>query len=500
MGAEIMKRILLAILLVSLAFPPLAVAASAASADSEAAADYNGYIVQLDLSEASLFSDRAQLPEGTEEIYAPEGLYLIQDIELVKQLDEAELLVYVEPNYIVELLDTPDDTALSSQWYLSAIGMDYVWDNSITGSGVRIGIIDSGVNAQHEDLQGANILTGRSYCEDKANGVEGNTEDDVGHGTFVTGIIAAATNNATGIAGIAPSAEIVPLKAFYKNDSGDTVGSTASVAGALLGAVDLYHCQVINMSLGVAVDSETLRNAVDHASKQGVILIAAAGNAGTDALVYPAAYGNVIGVGAVDSSQTVASFSQRNTSVFITAPGQTIYGLSASGNNAYKTGKGTSYSAPMVTAAAALALSVCPELTPEQFQHYLKQTAADLGKTGYDTSYGWGLLRVDRLLSALQNILVDTSDTARLSLWRSGLESGQTVLVAAASYTSAGQLLSVTTAQVAAADTGTLTATLQLTEQTQSDHIQIMILDPTTWTPLMAASAQPIAGSADEPS
>jgi subtilisin family serine protease len=423
-----------------------------------------------------------------EEIYAPEGLYLIQDIEIAQALDEAELLAYVEPNYYVELLDIPDDTALQNglQWDLSMIGMEYAWDNHITGSGVRIGVIDSGVNADHEDLQTATILTGRNYCVDTNNGVEGGTEDDVGHGTFVTGIIAAATNNALGIAGIAPDAEIVPLKAF-KMDRGQTVGTVASVSGAIWGAVDRYGCQVLNLSLGTNNDTKTLKNAINHAAKKGVILIAAAGNQGTDQLFYPAAYDNVIGVGAVDCDQDVAWFSQRNATVFLTAPGKDLYGLSS---YTYGTGSGTSYAAPIVTAAVALALSVAPDLTQEQFQSLLQQTAEDLGDDGYDTSYGWGLLRVDRMLDALQNFWVDDEDTSQLSIWRSGLESEQTVLVTAAAYSEAGQLLSITMTPAAASESGVLTTTLYDIRRTQAYRVQIMILDPNTWMPLLAEKSE----------
>jgi hypothetical protein len=144
----------------------------------------------------------------------------------------------------------------------------------------------------------------------------------------------------------------------------------------------------------------------------------------------------------------------------------------------------------MVTAAAALALSVSPDLTPDQFQALLMQTAEDLGDDGYDTSYGWGLLRVDNLLVALQNYWVDTSGTAQLSLWRSGLESEQTVLVIVASYSEAGRLLGITMTQATTSASGMLTATLQIIQQTQAHHIQIMVLDPKTWVPLKAASVQ----------
>jgi hypothetical protein len=146
-------------------------------------------------------------------------------------------------------------------------------------------------------------------------------------------------------------------------------------------------------------------------------------------------------------------------------------------------------------AAAALALSVSPDLTPDQFQSLLMQTAEDLGDDGYDTNYGWGLLRVDNLLAALQNYWVDTSGAAQLSLWRSGMESEQTVLVTVASYSEAGRLLGITMTQATTSTSGMLTATLHIIQRTQAHHVQIMILDPRTWIPLTTASTQLIAST-----
>ena len=110
---------------------------------------------------------------------------------------------------------------------------------------------------------------------------------------------------------------------------------------------------------------------------------------GDDALQYPAAYPEVIGVGAIQLSGQVASFSRQNAGVFLTAPGQDLYGLSTAGPDAYKAGSGTSYAAPMVSAAAAVALGLDPDLTAEQVGTLLRETTEDLGEPGYDWTYGW---------------------------------------------------------------------------------------------------------------
>jgi subtilisin family serine protease len=279
---------------------------------------------------------------------------------------------------------------------------------------------------------------------------------------------------------MAPDVEIVPLKCFSEQG-----GKVSAVAQAIFDAADLFSCQVLNMSFGMETDSEALRSAVRHAAEQGVLLVAAAGNNGTTGLRYPAAYTQVIGVGAVDSGKAVSSFSQRNDSVFITAPGQDVYGLSITGPNAYQTWRGTSFSAPMVTAAAALALSVEPELTQAAFENLLRETAEDLGAAGYDTEYGYGLLRVDRLLSSLRNSwdMAWTDDALSVSLRQEEIAPNTPVLAAAASYDSEGRFLGATMVEQATDAQGVLT--LRLPRPSASAVLwQIMLLDRKTYAPL----------------
>ena len=134
------------------------------------AAESSGYIFRLEES-AVVLSDGGGLPEGVEEVYAPEGLFRTDDAGLVQELEEAGLLAYAEPDWVVTLQDVPNDPGYinGEQWELSALHMEYAWNNGITGkqengTPVRIGVVDSGVFAAHEDLNGTAIISGTNYC------------------------------------------------------------------------------------------------------------------------------------------------------------------------------------------------------------------------------------------------------------------------------------------------------------------------------------------------
>jgi hypothetical protein len=175
----------------------------------------------------------------------------------------------------------------------------------------------------------------------------------------------------------------------------------------------------------------------------------------------------------VDSTGTVCSFSQKNDSVFVAAPGESLYGLTKNGG--YRTWEGTSFSTPMVTAAAALALSMDATLTPAQFRALLQQTAEDLGDAGYDTSYGWGLLRVDRMVRELQS---------HLTISQADLPESTAVKVVIAAYSSAGQMLDITIVEAETSEDGKLSFRQQVTLPEAAGSLRIMVLDDEGWQPL----------------
>lgn len=372
-----MERRMLAVLVaLALAFP-------AAQATEEPLHD--GYLFQMWETVATLY---AGLPEDIEPVLPEAGIYRAESVETVLRSVPEGSIAYIEPDYLVTLFDAPDDPRFTEQWGLSMLGAEAAWSIGLDGSGVRIGIIDSGLWAEHEDLAGAQIIPGHNYIDDS-----GDTSDEVGHGTFVTGLIAAQRGNGLGIAGLAPEAEIVPLKCFSSR-----TGRMSDIVKAIYGGVNDYHCDILNMSFGVDTPAQALADAIAYAAEQGVILAAAVGNGGTATMNYPAAYDSVIGVGMVDAQRLVAVNSQCNESVFVTAPGYQVLGLGTSTATPYKTGNGTSYACPYVSAATALLLQASPGLTRETLMEFLRFTAVDLGAPGYDTSYGHGLVSLPDLV------------------------------------------------------------------------------------------------------
>lgn len=481
------------------------------------AAEHEGYIIRLE-PRLSLFALRQELPEGMEEISGDQNLYRTVDESLIAELEEAGLLVYAEPDYPVYLLDVeepvpeepgltedpaseesvsedpvlPDDPALADgrQWNLTAIGMEAVWQRGLTGAGtdgtpVRIGIIDSGLYAEHEELLDANILQGVNLLAEKGTDERNDTSDAVGHGTFIAGIIAAATDNGLGMAGIAPGAEILPLKSFASSK-----GSVSDVVEAIYAGVDA-GCQILNMSFGVEEQyaGQALEEAVAYAAEQGVVIVAAVGNnsrGGTDddTLLYPAAYEEVIGVGSVDRENEISYFSHRNRSVTLVAPGENLYSLNKTGPNGYKTGGGTSFSAPEVAAAAALALAVDPDLTAEAFGALLRASAEDLGEPGYDTVYGYGLLNLPALLELLESgdytLLSAGGDS--LVIRAEGLAAGGRMQAVRVEYDGSGAQVSLLTLTLTVGEDGTLKGTVALPARTEG-RVSLMLVDE-NWRPV----------------
>lgn len=283
--------------------------------------------------------------------------------------------------------------AAELSWAQKLVGLSYAADRGITGEGVTVGIIDSGLSANFVSRTGITVAHATNYLVAEDHADRDDVTDNVGHGTAVASIIADPT------IGLAPEVTLVPLKCF---DTG--TGSFAPIIEAVYDAVDSYGCDVINLSLGSTIENAELAAAVQHALDQGVIVVAAAGNCASTAPIYfyPASQEGVISVGAVDSTGAVIDTSARNDKITVAAPGRDVP-IFSSTTSAYTIGGGTSYAAPFVAATAALALSVEPNLTPAAFMAMLQQTAHDGGTSGYDTAYGHGLLNIPALLSDAQN-------------------------------------------------------------------------------------------------
>ena len=275
------------------------------------------------------------------------------------------------------------------QWDMRMIRMPSIWDSGLTGHGVQIGIIDSGISAKNRDLDTDRVLSGIDFV----SGDDALT-DSSGHGTFIAGIIGASRHNGFGISGIAPDATLVPMKTSSHKRS-----EIHHVADAIRACVDDYQCSVINLSSSSEESSEILAEAIRYADERGVIIVCPVGNDGNETLNYPAAYEETIGVSAVESDKVIISFSNCNYSFFIVAPSEQILSLARSRYGiAFR--NGTSYAAPFVTGLAALLKERYPRMNRKDFCEILRQSSLDLGEEGYDPLYGWGLIQADAALRA----------------------------------------------------------------------------------------------------
>jgi len=314
---------------------------------------------------------------------------------------------YIEPNWLQFALDTtPNDSMFAQQWGLPKIKAPLAWDTRKDAPTVIVAIIDTGVDYNHPDLKdnmwkNPKEIPGNGV-DDDANGIvddiyganfvsgtgTGNPLDDNKHGTHVAGIIAAMTNNGTGVAGTAWKTQLMAVKFLDAGGSGSTANAIKAIDYATkMGA------HVMNNSWGGGGFSQALKDAITAAHTKGVLFAAAAGNGGTDNDVtpsYPASYDvpSVIAVMATDQNDAKASFSQfGKTSVGIAAPGVAVQ--STLFNNQYGSLSGTSMATPFVSGAAALVKAANPTWTGEKIKQHLIDTVDKVpGLNGLNVSNG----------------------------------------------------------------------------------------------------------------
>lgn len=281
---------------------------------------------------------------------------------------------------------------------MDRIDADNVWDRNHdldvygcrwAGSGVKVALLDTGVDMNHPDLR-KNIKKGYNVVDPQKPPYDG-----LGHGTHVAGTIA-AVDNRTGVLGTAPEALIYPVKVM--DDEG--YGTISGVIEALEWCIE-NNMQVVNMSFGTYEDIQSLHDAIKEAYNSGLVLVAAAGNdgPGDDTVEYPARYSEVIAVSATDNTDTVTEWSSRGSEMEIAAPGADI--LSTFPDGGYISGYGTSMAAPHVSGTAALIISLGVKdknndgLINSEVREALRGSATDLGEPGQDSLYGYGLLNAE---------------------------------------------------------------------------------------------------------
>lgn len=372
----------------------------------------NEYIIKLKNDTAFLASEYPSL-----EVLMPEiNMFYSDDISQINALIVEDAVEYVEPNITAELFTAEySDTYYSEyQWNFEAVKAADARLITKGSKDVIVGIVDSGLQSELSDLDYSDILNGANFSSyHLTDTFDTDISDNYGHGTAVTGIIKAQTDNSVGIAGIADGVKILPVKAF----DGKT-GKISNIIAAINYLID-NNCDVINFSAGFSSSSKSLKDVVNLAYSKNIIFVSASGNSSKsvnssdDALMYPASYPTVISVGSVDKTKTVSYFSQKNECVDVVAPGESILSLksdvcqisSSYIDDEYTIVKGTSFSCPHVTALAALAKSIDKSITPDEFKNIITSTAVDLGDDGKDNRYGYGLIDMYSALSAVQNSL-----------------------------------------------------------------------------------------------
>lgn len=289
----------------------------------------------------------------------------------------------------------PNDPLYALQWNLVRIRAPQAWATT-TGGPVIVAVIDSGADLSHPDLQ-PNLISGRRFGStypDSCPVPSQLPQDDNGHGTHVSGIIAAAGNNALGVTGTAWTARIMPLKVLDCNGN----GYVSDAVLAIKWAADLdAGVRIINLSIGTPATSglKVFEEAVRYAQDRNILVVAAAGNIDDYAIkpgtvVYPAAFSGVVGVGSTDSGDRLAYYSSQGFWVDVVAPGQSVYSTVL--RSAYGFMNGTSMATPHVSGVAALLWSRYPQLAATQVAAIIRGSAKDLGAPGYDEAYGWGRL------------------------------------------------------------------------------------------------------------
>jgi membrane-anchored mycosin MYCP len=268
-----------------------------------------------------------------------------------------------------------------------------------TGAGVRVAVIDSGVDVRNPQLKGQ-VLAGRDLLHNAADG----RRDCVGHGTAVAGIIAGLPDARTGVQGLAPGATIIPVRVSEdteldgKSPGGGRQSSAAAFAQAITWAAGSARADVINISLVMPSEDSQVRAAIAEAVEAGVVVVAAAGNGGASGgVVFPAGYPGVIGVGAVRGDGTIADYSQPGPHVDIAAFGDGVTVLSPVAG--HRPVQGTSFAAPYVSATVALLRERFPEEGPAQVTQRLLRSADPAPGGVRSSQYGAGVLNPYRALS-----------------------------------------------------------------------------------------------------
>jgi serine protease len=359
--------------------------------------------------------------------------------EMIRYFNQQPGVEYAEPNYFVYAQAVPnDDRYIDDQWGHITANLEAAWDKKKYSNSIAVAVLDTGIIPSHPDLAG-NLLSGANFVGGENDGDPSSYEvvnddvkdysDESSHGTHVAGTIGALTNNNDGIAGVSWEISIIPVKVLNSDQS----GTQFNIAQGIYYAVD-RNADVINMSLGSYSSSSYLKEAVEYASRNGLVMVGAAGNDNydddDDMRMYPAAYPEVISVGALNIDGILTSYSNHYSDIDILAPGgdfKTDTGiLSTSGfynesgdyfTPEYVFMEGTSMSAAYVSGTVALLLEM--GVNSSDIKSRLLNTASEYSRV-YDNLDAYGAILGKRLeppyvfaARTTENELIIESNSAR---------------------------------------------------------------------------------------
>ncbi|WP_315067677.1 S8 family peptidase [uncultured Clostridium sp.] len=319
----------------------------------------------------------------------------IKDIKEINVIDEPKIIEIIKP-----IQKTPvkrdfqlgeikennnqlvNDPGYRYEWDISYTEADKAWSLVKQKREVKVAVLDTGVDYTHPDLKDR-VLKDKGY-----NFVDNDSEtmDDNGHGTHVSGIIAASANNNIGVSGITGilNIKILPVKVLDENGEGEVSNIVKGIKYAVDNGAD-----IINLSFGTNSKSKEIEEAINYAKSKGVFVVAAAGNDGeSDDNSSPASDG-AFAVAALDCNYKTSDFSDYGSCIKISAPGEEILSTVPGG---YEAWDGTSMAAPIVSGIAAMAKAEDPNLSPSQIEDVLDSTAKDIMIKGKDQKSGYGLI------------------------------------------------------------------------------------------------------------
>ena len=362
-------------------------------------------------------------------------------LHIIKSLRRRADVRYAQPNYIRKVLAIPNDPQYPRQWHYPLINLPQSWEVTTGSNTVIVAVIDTGVLLNHPDLKNRLASDGYDFISDPdraldGDGIDPDPEDpgdgDLGrssfHGTHVSGIIAAETNNDTGVSGVTWSTRIMPLRALSQGSGTefDILQAVRYAAGLDndSGTLPAQSADIINLSLGGSSFSPVAQELFTEIRVEGITVVAAAGNSASNTLFYPAAYDGVLSVSAVDIKKDLTWYSNFGPTIDLAAPGGdntadiNVDGfpdgvLSTCGNDTtgliefvYCFFQGTSMAAPHMAGVVALMKAIYPALTPDELDILLNNGSIteDLGPAGRDDKFGHGLIDTFGALVEAQNL------------------------------------------------------------------------------------------------